>query len=66
MDKVFVVTGKSESGDDCFPAVFDHKPSEAELSAFAHECDGDEFRDGCGYDGSYVHIEVNEVEIKTA
>ncbi|HEY5267674.1 MAG TPA: hypothetical protein VII94_00900 [Candidatus Saccharimonadales bacterium] len=64
--KVTVITGRSESGDDYGPWVFDRAPSDEQLESFLREeCAGDFCEDdkGPGIFGSYVHININEVEI---
>ena len=60
---VWVVTGKSESGDDCGPLVFSSQPSQSKLRDIAYDWDGDEEREGPGDYGSYVHLSVDEVEV---
>lgn len=66
--KVIVVTGKSESGDNYGPWVFDKKPSGRQLHLFLKENVSSEFpgegsEDGPGVYGSYLHIDIYEVEV---
>jgi len=62
VETVFLVLGDSESGDH-YQAVFKKKPTKAQLSKLAHRWDGSDERDGPGYDGSWVHIEVIEEQL---
>jgi len=59
MQTVWLVVGKSESGDD-YSAVFSSKPSEEKLKQLVYSWDGDEEEDGSGYAGSYVNINLSE------
>ena len=63
--KLWVVTGKSESGDHYGPDTFATKPTPEELSEWCHGNDGhfgdaEDYDAGPGYDGSYVYPEVKE------
>ncbi len=62
--KVWVLTGKSESGDDFGPYVFAVKPSPEKMSELCHDADGSEDKDGPGYDGSYIHLVTEEVTVQ--
>jgi hypothetical protein len=66
--EIWIVTGRSESGDDYGPEVFDHEPTPEELSEWCHGNDGyfaagydnvqemkDAGAEGPGYDGSYIY-----------
>ena len=60
--KVWVVSAKSESGDDYGPWVFKTPPSTEKLEAFLREeCSGDfpepDEDEGPGDYGSYIHVE---------
>jgi hypothetical protein len=58
--KVWVVTGKSESGDEYGPIVYLREPTSKELDDWALLCDsGDTL--GMGRAGSYVYVQVNEI-----
>lgn len=61
--KVWVVTGKSESGDDCGPVVYANKPSHKILKALCESWDADDWQ-GPGHYGSYVHLSVDECEVE--
>ena len=61
--KVWVVTGQSESGDDYGPEVYLEKPSEKILKNLVEGWDAGEW-DGPGYQGSYVHLKIEERETK--
>jgi len=61
MKEVWVVQGKSESGDD-YLAVFSTKPTKKQLTELALSWDGEE-PDGPGYGGSWVHLEVTKQEV---
>ena len=57
MRSVWVVTGKSESGDDYGPWVFKTKPSQKRLKKLLREeAPGEWEEDGPGDFGSYVHL----------
>ena len=62
--KIWIITGDSESGDHYGPDTFDHKPTDAEISEWCHNCDGhfgepDEYWEpGPGFDGSFVYPTV--------
>jgi hypothetical protein len=68
--KVVVVTGRSESGDDYGPWVFDKRPSEKFMEAFLREYSPCEFLDDEDYEnyedegpgdfGSTVYLTYNE------
>lgn len=61
---VYVITGKSESGDNYGPIVATNKPSEKYLKKLTYEWDGiPEEENGPGNYGSYVHLEVNKTKI---
>jgi len=60
---VWVVSGDSESSDHYGPLVFSDEPSEETYKEIAHSWDGDEDEDGCGDFGSYVYLQVDEVEV---
>jgi hypothetical protein len=59
---IYIVTGKSESGDDYGPKKYDHKPTKKELRSFISEETPEELDcDGPGDFGSYVYLEVTEL-----
>ena len=64
LQRVWVLTGKSESGDDCGPTAYLHKPTDQEISDWCHARDGvgtgSAAKDGPGYDGSWVHMNLHE------
>jgi len=60
---IYIVTGNSESGDHYGPMAFYKKPTKKTLSTIAHDWDGDEDKQGLGFDGSNVYIEVTCVEV---
>lgn len=64
-EKVWVVTAKSESGDDYGPWVFSEKPTEARLKRLVRTQGEDgEDCDGPGDFGSYLHVDPPvEVEV---
>lgn len=65
--KVWVVTAKSESGDDYGPWVFSSRPTEATLKKLvrAQGEDGEDC-DGPGVFGSYLHLSKPvEVEVRS-
>jgi hypothetical protein len=65
MDKslsVWVVQGTSESSDH-YLEVFTKKPTYKELSRLAHWWDGDEDKQGSGFDGSYVYLDVKRHDV---
>lgn len=62
---VWVVTAKSESGDEYGPWIFAHKPTDEELFQVSKErcpgefedfSDNEEEPDGPGSWGSYLHV----------
>ena len=68
---IWIVTGRSESGDDYGPEVFDHEPTDEELFEWCHGKDGyfaasfDSINDmleaadeAAGDYGSYVYVAV--------
>lgn len=70
---MYIVTGESESGDNYGPELFAEKPTDEQLSKWAHERDGwhtagfdslqemiDAEEDGPGDYGSYVYVTVVE------
>jgi hypothetical protein len=61
-ETVWVVVGHSESGDE-YRRVFRASPTEDELSELAHNWDGDDDKEGPGFDGSYVHLTIYEEEV---
>lgn len=61
---VWAVLGNSESGDH-YLALFEKKPTKAQLSKLVHEWDGSPQKDGPAYDGSYVHIDVTKEELRS-
>jgi hypothetical protein len=58
----FLIIGDSESGDH-YHMLMENKPTDEQLSLIAHGWDGDDDKEGCGFDGSYVDIEVKKLEI---
>ena len=60
---VFVVTGKSESGDSYGPYVYKTKPSDKVLKELVKGLDYGE-GDGPGDYGSYVYLSVDERVIR--
>lgn len=62
-NKVWVVTGHSESGDDYGPVVYVKKPDDKVLKALVGSWDADDW-DGPGDYGSYVHLEIEECEVR--
>lgn len=60
---IFVVVGKSESGDD-YVAAFDQEPSKEELLDLVRGWDYEELEPGPGFADSYVHIHVEEVRLR--
>jgi len=60
---IWIVTGKSESGDDYGPFSYKHKPTDDQLRELCHMVDGDENEDGPGDYGSYVHLNVKETTV---
>ncbi len=62
-DKVWVVTGDSESGDH-YSTVFAEAPTEIQLANWCHECDGDEDKCGPANYGSYVYSYVEQIELQ--
>lgn len=63
--KVWVVVGKSESGDDFGPYVFSKKPTAKQIKKLCLDADSDEELDGPGYAGSYVYPEVYSCVVDT-
>lgn len=67
---VVVITGKSESGDDYGPWVFDKKPSDKFLKKFLAEVAPGEYPgiddDGPGIFGSELHLWFNTCTIDKA
>lgn len=65
MSEVWLITGKSESGDDYGPEVVRQKPTRAELLELAFSWDGDlENPNGVGDYGSEVHMSVQLVRVE--
>lgn len=69
--KVWVITGKSESGDDYGPVVYKRKPSDKKLSELAHTWDGkykwadpNFYEEGPGAYGSYVDLSISKCEVQ--
>ncbi len=63
MKEVYVLTGRSESGDYFGPLVFSIKPSTQKLRRIAFEWDGDEGNEGPNSFGSYVSLALFKVTI---
>jgi len=66
---VWVVTGKSESGDDYGPTVYETKPTEETLRLLAHGWDGnfdndDNYEEGPGDYDSWVFLTVSKRKIQ--
>lgn len=62
--KIWIVTGKSESGDIFEPLAFSEEPTKKILKKIAYAWDGDEEdQNGCGYLGSYVHLSLVNVTV---
>ena len=61
--KIWIVTGESESTDHYGPLAFSKKPTKSQLSKIAHDWDGDEEKQGSGFDGSYVDLDVSCVVV---
>jgi hypothetical protein len=59
---IWVVTGKSESGDE-YVAAYKKHPTAAQLSDLVHSWDGDDEREGPGHDGSYIYISIIECNL---
>jgi len=58
---VYVVSGKTESGDRITPSVFNHRPTDEDLTILAYSIDPPSDRNrGPGYAGSYCHFEIDE------
>lgn len=62
--KVWVVVGNSESGDDFGPVVFKDKPTDEKLKELCFNWDGDEKECGPGMYGSYVYLDVSCCEVE--
>jgi hypothetical protein len=60
---LWIVTGKSESGDHYGPIVMGCQPTELQLDELAQKWDGDPNRLGPGRGGSYVFVTVKETEV---
>lgn len=60
---VFVVIGKSESGDSYGPYVYAKKPSDKVLEALVKELDYGE-GNGPGDYGSYVYLSVDKATVE--
>lgn len=62
--KVWILTAKSESGDDYGPWVFRKPPTNAEITKFLLKRVPSEFEggDGPGHAGSYLHVTLVESE----
>lgn len=63
---MWIVEGRSESGDEYPPQKFRKKPTKKELSEWAHSRDGNfgdpkGYERGPGYDGSYVYLRTYEL-----
>jgi len=63
MKTIWILTAHSESGDDFGPLAFSKKPTEAKLKKIAFDWDGEETEDGPGDYGSYVYLDLSEVEV---
>lgn len=61
-NKVWVVTGTSESSDHYGPVVFASKPSDKTLKSLCGDWDAGDWDGPADYD-SYVHLEVNQTEV---
>ena len=61
---VWVVIGTSESGDAYISSAFKKKPSKKKLSKLVHDWDGSDNKLGSGYDGSYVNINIQKIELE--
>lgn len=67
---VWLITGKSESGDKMFPRVYKHKPTEEEIKTIVADLNETEdlddtvdHRDGPGDYGSYWFLDVKQIEV---
>ena len=60
---VWVLTGQSESGDSYGPEMFEKKPTKKKISEWVHSRDGSPDKEGPGFDGSWVHIELTKRKI---
>lgn len=60
---IWVVVGRSESGDDYGPKVFQEEPTDEELKALALSWDVDGDGKGPGDYGTYIHIKIKETEV---
>jgi len=60
---VWVVTGKSESGDEYGPVVFERKPTDKTLKQLVFDWDGND-GSGPGDYGSYVHLTKTKVAVR--
>jgi hypothetical protein len=63
--KVWVVTGKSESGDDYGPFILSKKPTKAKLKEICRRCDWDG-DDGPGDFGSHTYLTTTECTVDEA
>ena len=58
----YIVTGKSESGDNYGPKSYNYKPKELDLKQFILDETPEEINcGGPGDFGSYVHLKVNKI-----
>ena len=67
MKTVWVVSVNTESGDVYDPIVFDKKPSDKQLFKFFRERNPEEFEggdEGPGEWGSYLHVGIEECEVR--
>ena len=63
--KVWVCTGRTESGDDIGPHVFNKKPNAKQREAFLRETYQGEWEDdGPGDYGSWIFSSWDEVEVE--
>lgn len=52
----YVLSVRSESGDEYPPMVFKEKPNDEKLKSFLQEIFPDEWGDGPGIFGSYLYV----------
>ncbi len=60
--KYWIITGKSESGDEGYPKVFTAEPTEKDLKKYISNMGEKINRNGPGHFGSYVYLKVWEQE----
>lgn len=59
---IWIITGKSESGDDYGPKRYDHNPTKEDKKNFILKETPEEINAGGEGDfGSYVSLEVNKI-----